>query len=858
MKHILLLIAGIFSMTLSAFDIVSGEKYRIVCNFYPAGSLCLGSEHGVSPRLYHTTEHSDCKDCWWTFTLQPDGTYSIQNALTGAYITYTTERVATSVKGLTVTDSDEGEASHWTLTAVDGTEDFYIHSTCEEALAKNDTYWNQRTDGSGLLGTYAFEGNNPNEVFSLVRQGEEGGGGNEGGGDEGDEKGYTVIDGGEDAIVVTQTGNRLTVIPAEYIEEIVITGRNSITATLIHGQTADFDQVVSYAHNDYPANENIPMFVGYKFNNKYNPQIMVDAVSDTPYSDDFTLSVDGIGRWLTASFQLSHTNAAAYIGDVRQESKVTRQRFDGPMTYTVGFPTWRRMELREYVDESIAIGYMPWGREQTVRVKWLCDEPTTEYGVPRIDIELTGYPDVPWGDTRRGGVWIGMNGKTTYENATITIDGAGIYPDLPETPMLIKGRGNSTWSGSASSKNPYHFKFETKQKPLGMTNGKHWILLSNKQSGSMTSNALGHKVSQLMGVRNPIHIIPVELYVQGSYRGSYNLCERVGFGNNNVDILDETYAAMVELDSYTDETIYHDDYFYLPAKMKDPDFDADYTGLLTPQDVMADWNNLIEKIFNTSRGYADDFMPYLDRDAITSYLSTCELNMHCELKHPKSVFFYTENVTDGFDIDAERDPTSWVAGPYWDCDWNFGYEQRKTYFETSQTEDFYTSYNIGGGDSGNNAYNFWTTLRNNAEVDKAYYYLWHDFMENRLQELLDYCDEYYEFAQKSFQHNRNTEASETDYTDYAQQAEMSKEWFRQRANYIYGNLKTYPLPETPVEPEPEYPEPDDALVGIGHIGTDTDIDATAGSNSQRYDLLGRRIISQSNGITIVDGRKVMQ
>lgn len=87
---------------------------------------------------------------------------------------------------------------------------------------------------------------------------------------------------------------------------------------------------------------------------------------------------------------------------------------------------------------------------------------------------------------------------------------------------------------------------------------------------------------------------------------------------------------------------------------------------------------------------------------------------------------------------------------------------------------------------------------------------------------------------------------------------MSKEWFRQRANYIYGNLKTYPLPETPVEPEPEYPEPDDALVGIGHIGTDTNIDATAGSNSQRYDLLGRRIISQSNGITIVDGRKVLQ
>ena len=56
----------------------------------------------------------------------------------------------------------------------------------------------------------------------------------------------------------------------------------------------------------------------------------------------------------------------------------------------------------------------------------------------------------------------------------------------------------------------------------------------------MMTNAIGMKVAQLAGVAGANHIVPVNLYINGEYRGSYNFTEKIGFHNNSIDLDDET------------------------------------------------------------------------------------------------------------------------------------------------------------------------------------------------------------------------------------------------------------------------------------------------------------------------------
>ncbi len=426
-------------------------------------------------------------------------------------------------------------------------------------------------------------------------------------------------------------------------------------------------------------------------------------------------------------------------------------------------------------------------RKQTVSVKFLTDHSTNEYKVPRIDITLTDNPG-EWSSAN----WIGMNGKSTYENATITIQGGGVFPDMASTPMYIKGRGNSSWSGSWKSKNPYHFKFDVKQKPLGMTAGKHWILLANKQSGSMTSNAMGMKAANIFETAGNNHIVPVELYINGSYRGSYNLTERVGFSNNSIDLPDESCAAMLELDTYGDETIYRSNAYGISTKIHIPDQEDIDEGksTLSFDQIIADYDNMT----NVLAQGGDEYTKLVDAEYLARYLSACELMWNFELQHPKSVFLYSENVTDEPDADG-FDATPYVFGPLWDCDWAFGYDGSGVYYINNVEEDLFNA--LQGRCNG-----FWYDLRHNSEeVDRIYYQLWYDLKQrNVVQELYDYAQEYYDFAKESFEHNRLNETNNQDGSDYVSVTQNSQNWMTTRFNYIFNSLTPYELPEETEDP----------------------------------------------------------
>ncbi len=589
---------------------------------------------------------------------------------------------------------------------------------------------------------------------------------------------------GEDMFYLRHRDSTVTVLPQDLVETYIYSG-SLFRATLVNQETLELTGVVDMGDAE-PAD--LPAFNSYKFNNKYNPQVFTDVITATPRAKEISLSVAGIGKWLTASFQLLDPTTKVYVGDVRQRSKYTRQSFASPVTYRLTNPKWRIVRLRLQDDNSYTQEIGEYENKQVVSVTFLTDHSTNEYTVPRIDITLTDNPN-EWSESN----WIGMNGKSTYENATITIQGGGVFPDMPSTPMYIKGRGNSSWSGSWSSKNPYHFKFDTKQKPLGMTAGKHWILLANKQSGSMTSNAMGMKAANIFETAGNNHIVPVELYINGSYRGSYNLTERVGFSNNSIDLTDEMCAAMLELDTYSDEAIYRSNAYGVSTKIHIPDDDdiAEGKTSLTYDEILADFDNMT----NVLAQGGDDYTKLVDAEYLARYLSACDLIWQYELQHPKSVFLYSENVTDS-PADDGTDPTPWVFGPLWDCDWSFGYEGSYYYYINNVEEDFFQALQ-----SHNNG--FWYDLRyNSPEVDEIYYQLWYNLKQrNVVQELCDYAQEYYDFAKNSFEHNTQNETSNRDGRDYAAITQNAQEWFTKRFEYIFNNLTAYPLPEEPTDPD---------------------------------------------------------
>ena len=89
-------------------------------------------------------------------------------------------------------------------------------------------------------------------------------------------------------------------------------------------------------------------------------------------------------------------------------------------------------------------------------------------------------------------------------------------------------------------------KFPTKQKPLGMKAGKNWNLIANAIRESMTTNVIGSRVAEMVGAAAANHFLPVELYINGNYRGSYTLTEKVGISNNSIDLANDQLKPITD------------------------------------------------------------------------------------------------------------------------------------------------------------------------------------------------------------------------------------------------------------------------------------------------------------------------
>ena len=320
----------------------------------------------------------------------------------------------------------------------------------------------------------------------------------------------------------------------------------------------------------------------------------------------------------------------------------------------------------------------------------------------------------------------------------------------------------------------------------------------------------------------------------------------MGFGNNSIDIPDESYAVMLELDSYYDEPYkFRDKTYNLYVNIKEPDFsDVSDVTMISFVQVRDAFNAFTEDAKN-SPDYVN-----LDVDAFVRAMLVNDLVRNEELMHPKSWYLYNTDVTNPDSL--------WQFGPVWDFDWSFGYERGHNYFVGMAEEDLFSRMS-----SSNIGYPFFKQLlRGNERVKKAYYKLWTEFLESgKLDELIEYCDDYFQYASPSFEHNHDGvdylyRTGWGDGKNYATTTENAKDWLTKRAKYIYERLDVYDISDDIIEPEEDdYGQPD--RINVAEVmHRPVNVYTINGILVRKQVPYGQFNLALAPGIYIVDGKKV--
>lgn len=153
----------------------------------------------------------------------------------------------------------------------------------------------------------------------------------------------------------------------------------------------------------------------------------------------------------------------------------------------------------------------------------------------------------------------GIYSKETYVKATlryVDADGERYYDALG-----IRGRGNSTWG---LAKKPYRIKFDKKQEFLGpdRAKAKSWTLLANYADKSLMRNALAACLGDFAGQPFTAAAQFVDLVLNGSYKGNYQISDQVEVRSKRVDIVEQEDAMtdesnisggyLLEIDGFAD------------------------------------------------------------------------------------------------------------------------------------------------------------------------------------------------------------------------------------------------------------------------------------------------------------------
>jgi hypothetical protein len=299
----------------------------------------------------------------------------------------------------------------------------------------------------------------------------------------------------------------------------------------------------------------------------------------------------------------------------------------------------------------------------------------------RLPVMLVNTPDAQPVDSRE--IWVREADWRLYDGERQQQQGLTLAGKLD-----IKGRGNTTWN---LEKKPYTIELAKGEKaPLcGMPAHRRWTLIANQMDRSLMRNAVALRMGQIL---NGMPWTPrsqfIELYLNGEYRGVYDLCEQIRIDGDRVDVptisnekpdggyIIELVNSLVDKDGLWFRTHRTRTGDYRPYdETTDPEaLPSEIIGvnLKDPDGKAGELTEVFDRIRNDVRAaeaaiYADDFADpetgyrsWFDVDAAVDFYLVNEIAKNPDADHG-SVYLYYDPETAKF-----------VFGPVWDFDLTLG------------------------------------------------------------------------------------------------------------------------------------------------------------------------------------------
>lgn len=259
-------------------------------------------------------------------------------------------------------------------------------------------------------------------------------------------------------------------------------------------------------------------------------------------------------------------------------------------------------------------------------------------------------------------------------DATLYITASGKYAALGspdnQLPLTIKGRGNWTWRGF--DKKPYKIVFAKGygQPLLGMHKSKHWALMAAADDYlGFLKNTVGFSLSEHIGLPYTPKQVPIELVLNGDYKGLYFLTETIRIDNDRVNIHEQqdgetkqeliTGGWLVEIDNYPSNgniTMQEHNGEEIMITMHSPE----NLSAVQRSYITAQMNAVNDAIYNIGGRPLQEIVDITD--AARFYLVQ-EIMEDCESYHG-SCFLYKDR--DSTNARGQAVVPKWHFGPVWD------------------------------------------------------------------------------------------------------------------------------------------------------------------------------------------------
>lgn len=403
----------------------------------------------------------------------------------------------------------------------------------------------------------------------------------------------------------------------------------------------------------------------------------------------------------------------------------------------------------------------------------------------------------------------------------------------------IRLRGNGS---NQFDKKPYRIKWDEKHRVLDSpAKAKKWTLINNYGDKTLMRNMLAFELSRRFALPYTPFCTPVDVIINGEYKGNYQLSDQVEVKKGRVEIeeMDETCTSgelltggyFVEVDAYANEEPLH---FYSskgnPVTIKSPDEDVI---LQVQRNYITDYFGRME-----SAVYGGNFNTYsklLDVDNFLRHFLVGELSGNTDTYW--STFFY-----------KPRGDEQFHCGPVWDFDLAFENDNR-THPINNKTDWVYRS----GGSYAGDMRRFVDNIANGSKGVAMLKDIWADARYNAdltAESLLEYVDECAELLDESQKLNflrwpilsQRVHMNYQALGSYKAEVDVVRKYIEQRIPWIDKKLGF-----------------DASLVGIDNTLADYDAEGTPIYNNARvYTLSGQRAqLPLAPGVYVQQGRKII-